>query len=270
VIPFRAVHRSVAAIGAATVLLGGCAFLVSLDGLTGGPPPALLDSSIEASGSVHDDASGEPSETGDGAGVADDSGSDGGEVTPNANGYFVMSYGTWTGNLGGNVSAIHATCLSDLTAHTDWKGFADAHARGLLVAANVRAFICGTPHCTSLLPSRMYAFANAGNAAAGGATFTTDSSGGGPGDDADWSDAAHFGATTPYWSDRLYGTDTLWGLDTWSSTADCSTAAPWDTGTNAKSGGLGYPDQEGTGRWYPTSTVVGCATAAHLVCYVNP
>jgi hypothetical protein len=234
-----------------------------LDGLTGETPPGA-DSSIEGSESVgrSDDAAGEPSDGASAGDVVD--------ATPSANGYFVMSYGTWSGDLGGSAETIHATCLADLTSHTDWKGFADAHARGILVAANVRAFICGVPSCTSLLPSRTYAFANAGNPAAGGATFTTDSSGRGPGDGADWSDAAHFGATDPYWSDRVYGTETLWGTDTWTAGAECSTEAPWDTGTKAKNGALGYPDQDGTGRWYANDTVVTCDTAAHLVCYVNP
>jgi hypothetical protein len=181
-----------------------------------------------------------------------------------------MSYGTWNGNLGGSVAAADAKCLVDLTTHPGWKGFADANARGILASSNVRAFLCGQASCNELAASRTYAFANAGNPVAGGATFTTDGSGRGPGDAADWSDATHFGAPDPYWSDRVYGSSTLWGTDAWSASASCNTTASWDTGASIKSGALGYPAQPGFGRWYSNNVKVTCDTPARLVCYVNP
>lgn len=73
-------------------------------------------------------------------------------LPPAGSGYFVMTNGTWSGNLGGLAGA-DAKCLSDLTTNTGWMGYADANSRGLLVAAKVHAFICSTSAvCNNLMP----------------------------------------------------------------------------------------------------------------------
>lgn len=194
------------------------------------------------------------------------------------NGYFVMSYGTWNGNLGGSLAAADAKCLTDLTTHTGWKGYATANANGQLIAAKVKAFICADGgNCNTLTANKTYYFANAADSALGGNRFTTDSAGSGPGDTADWGGPSYFGTDASYWSDR-YTTDTgdnnRWSAGMWSSSAACNTTNYWDTGTNAANGALGSPSTNATlnsvYRWYGGPTVVTCDTQEHLICFVNP
>ncbi len=115
-------------------------------------------------------------------------------TVPSNSGYFVMSGGTYTGNLG-NLPGANSICLTDLTTNTGWMGYATANANGQLVASKVLAFLCDGAICNNLMPVTTYYFANAGNAAAGGASFMTNSSGFGPGDNADW--AARAGPHLP-------------------------------------------------------------------------
>lgn len=193
-------------------------------------------------------------------------------------GYFVLSKSTWNGNLGTTLANIDAKCLTELTTNTNWKGYADANTRGLLVAAKVHAFIClGSSACNNLTASTTYTFANANDSNLGGASFTTDGTGAGPGDSTQWSGAAYFGGEYLYWSDRGFGTATAWGTSNWSSTAGCYTTAGWDTGTNAKTGSLGDSNYDylafgpAPSRWNPGGiTNVACNNTEHLVCYVNP
>ena len=96
-------------------------------------------------------------------------------------GYFVMSNGTWNGNLG-DLSGADSKCLTDLTTNTGWKGYSDANVRGLLTSGNVHAFLCNGSTCNNLNASASYLFADANNSGNGGASFTTDGSGVGPND----------------------------------------------------------------------------------------
>lgn len=59
--------------------------------------------------------------------------------SPNDIGYFVLTESRWTGDLGGAAGA-DQKCLTELTTKTNWRGYADAQARGLLTANKVRAF----------------------------------------------------------------------------------------------------------------------------------
>ena len=121
-------------------------------------------------------------------------------TVPAGIGYFVLTSGTYTGNLGG-LSGANSTCLTELTTNTGWLGYSTANGNGQLVAGKVLAFLCDGNICNNLVPLTTYYFANAGNSAAGGASFTTNSSGFGPGDNADWAAANYFSGSYFYWSD---------------------------------------------------------------------
>ena len=56
-----------------------------------------------------------------------------------------MSYGTWNGNLGGEIGA-NAKCYSDLTTNTGWMGYSTANSNGQLIVDKVKAFVCTAVH----------------------------------------------------------------------------------------------------------------------------
>lgn len=186
-------------------------------------------------------------------------------------GYFVMTKGTWTGNLGGMTGA-NAKCLSDLTTNTGWKGYADANSRGLLVAAKVKAFICEAPvGCNNATPLTTYYFANANNSSAGGNSFYSDASGLGPGDNNVWSNIQNFGGTYSYWSNRIYatGTEKYWPNQFWSTSGQCDAGGgAWTSSAGGQQGGYGVTLDNLSGRWYNAGTA--CNQSFNLVCFVNP
>ncbi len=184
-------------------------------------------------------------------------------TAPAGSGYFVMSYGTWNGNMGGLAGA-DAKCLADLTAHTGWMGYAEAHARGQDVASKVHAFICAAASCNTLTPLTTYYFADTNNAAAGGANFTTDGSSIGPGDTNNWAAANYFGSTYFWWSDRDQTSSTAW-----TNTNAARNCISWTNGTNFAHGNYGNTSNTDTTRW----KILGagnCDSVYHLLCYVNP
>ena len=180
-------------------------------------------------------------------------------------GYFVITNGTWNGDLetagagAGGMDGAHKLCLADLTAN-DWMGKVDAQARGLLNASHVKAFIASIPP----MPNTEYFFAVSGDASKGGASFTTDETGAGPGNNANWSGASYFDGSKNYWASRGT-TDAEHWRPTNSAGATCST---WSDGTGGNNGWPGDSNQTDAKRWYVTSTT--CDTALHLVCMVHP
>ena len=187
------------------------------------------------------------------------------------NGYFVMSQSTWNGNLGGRDGA-DAKCLTELTTNTNWMGYATALSNGQLIAWKVRAFICdhrggGGEECLNLAPSATYYFAYAGDVTKGGAGMTMDGNGLGPNNNANWSDATHFGGSYGYWSDRTFGSDTVWGDNLQSTGADCGDA--WVDGTSGANGFAPNTNNTDANRWY-LGTFAACNVPQHLVCIVNP
>jgi hypothetical protein len=75
-------------------------------------------------------------------------------TAPNGSGYFVLSHDTYDGNLGG-LSGADAKCLTDLTTHTGWMGYATANSNGQLVASKVHAFLCYNDNpwtCNNTMP----------------------------------------------------------------------------------------------------------------------
>jgi hypothetical protein len=187
-------------------------------------------------------------------------------VTPPAgSGYFVLSSGTYNGNLG-DLAGANATCLTELgTTHTGWMGYATANSNGQLIASKVKAFLCDSGGCNNLTASTTYYFANAGNAAAGGASFTTDASGLGPNDANNWNAANYFSGDYDYWLSRASTSNTQWANTKAGGTVFCSVA--WST-SGANIGVIGNSSETNSIRWFGPQ--MGCGTAYHLICLVNP
>jgi len=123
-------------------------------------------------------------------------------------GYFVITQTKYNGNLGG-LDGASAACLTELTTNTNWRGYADAQSRGMLDIAHVQAFLCdggawAAIFCNNLLPLTTYYYARVGNTNAGGASFTTNQYGEGPGpnDTNSWASANRFGGAYTYWANR--------------------------------------------------------------------
>lgn len=176
---------------------------------------------------------------------------------PAATGYFVVTAGWYDGNLGG-LSGANATCLTDLT-NNPWLGKSGA----TLDAAHVRAFLCDATTCNNVLPNTTYTFASGQFPTNGGATFTSNASGAGPNDSADWSDSGHFGLTVKTWEGRDLGANTAWG--TIPGSATCSSWSTNANGTKAWTGQMGSTDYT---RWY--STQDACSNTRSLICIVDP
>ncbi len=208
-----------------------------------------------------------------------------------SDGYFVMSKTTWKGNLGGSLAAADAKCLTDLTTNTGWRGYPDANSRGILTSGHVHALLCsdqGGQTCNEPSANTTYFFADANNVNHGGANFTTDGTGLGPNDSADWGASDHFGAYYTYWMDRGFsGTnyDTQWGSGNNSPNNDCGSSAAdtWSHATNGYSAYVAYtsfvePNGDNVGsvsRWWDwnghaSNGTATCDQQLNLICYVNP
>jgi hypothetical protein len=184
-------------------------------------------------------------------------------VTASAgSGYFVMSGTTWNGAPGSRAAA-DALCLTELTStYTGWQGYSTANSRGQLIASKVHAFICDVGACNSLVPLTTYYFASAANSSAGGAWFTTDSSGNGPQDSAPWTAANYFSGTYNYWTNRNPGTNTLWPST--SSSNNCSGL------TNASGTGITATSGSTTSSRWGIVNAFSCSTSLNYICFVNP
>ena len=187
-----------------------------------------------------------------------------------SNGYFVLDANAYNGNLG-NLSGANALCLSDLKAGS-WLGKSSA----ILDSSHVFAFLCNESTCNNLLASTTYDFATTAYSADGGATFTTDGSGVGPGDANWWTGTTYFGTgpSSPgqsyafYWSGRGETSNTAWTTTTpWNT--DGVGCANWTVGTNADQGVPGVSSSPNYQRW-ETGGGNTCDTQNFLLCYVNP
>jgi hypothetical protein len=186
-----------------------------------------------------------------------------------SSGYFVMSKTTWNGNLGGLAGA-DAKCLTDLTTNTGWRGYADANARGLLTASKVKAFFCTGPGgCNNLNANTTYYFANANDGTKGGSRFTTNGSGLGPNDSANWSENSYFGGTYTYWLNKSQGSAATWTSGPWSSTVHCGPTDNWDNSTNSYNGATANSNYSDHNRWHTGSSST-CDNLRNLICFVNP
>jgi hypothetical protein len=187
-------------------------------------------------------------------------------------GYFVLTRTAHDGNLGSignNLNAPDAKCLADLTSNTSWKGHPTAKKNGRLIAAKMHAFLCTEGICNNLIPLTTYYFANAGDSAAGGASFTTDTNGDGPNDSASWSWENHFKGDYVYWTGyRSPRDDSSWLDIPTGGGYQCKATNPWDTGARDAKAVYGHSVSTDRGRWWAGNHT--CNESHHLICYVDP
>jgi hypothetical protein len=196
-------------------------------------------------------------------------------TVPTLIGYFVMTSGTWNGNLGG-VQGANTLCYNDLLAN-DWMGKATAVANGQLNPTNVRAFICGpgqyTGACNNATPNGTYQFARSGDVGVGGASFTANSSGFGPNNSVAWAGATYFNTSQRYWSGRTSTSASIWadGDVAWAAFGGDS-CAYYTSSSAARFSAFGDPTTSNAGRWQSGGYGWGrtCNQTAALVCFVHP
>lgn len=185
-------------------------------------------------------------------------------TAPAGSGYFVLSSTAHNGDFGGWPAGADSVCLNDLTTNTGWQGYAAALANGQLIAGKVRALLCVNPSgCTNLMPVTTYYFANAGDGSAGGAFFTTDVTGRGPGDSANWAAANYFSLSVTYWTNRSSGSNTLWSNSYYNPSCNS-----WSDSTSLNSSRLGSSSNTNANRWTGTNST--CDNAHYFICAVNP
>ncbi len=181
---------------------------------------------------------------------------------PAGNGYFVITSGTWDGDLGGMLGA-DAKCLSDLTAN-NWMGKGSA----TVDADHVFANICSNGNCNNAYPSATYFFAVSGDNTKGGASFTADSTGKAPGNNDTWSGTTYFDGTKEFWTHRGTWIVSLWTTDVYSS-ADSNTCDQWNTNLNTQTADYGITTSNGSNRWSAAVNAT-CDGLRYLTCFVNP
>lgn len=188
--------------------------------------------------------------------------------SPNAGtGYFVMSNGTWDGNLG-DLAGANALCLSDLQSN-NWLNKTDAASRGLLNSSHIQAFLCSDPVCQTTLASTTYTFAASGSPATGGATFTADASGLGPGNTQNWSGANYFGSGYTYWTGNNgpSPSSTQWNPFASYYSGGCGGGNSWNN-NSGYAGVAGNANGTSYDRWQ--ASAVACTSTNHLICMVHP
>lgn len=178
-------------------------------------------------------------------------------------GNFVITKTTYGGNFGG-ISSANADCLTELTTNTGWWGYAQANANGRLISSKVFAFLCDGTTCNNLQANTTYYFGNAADSTAGGSSLTTNGSGLGPNDSAEWQSGGWFGGNNSnhVWTGRGNNTNTQWPNS--SSSNNCTA---WTTNSSGVSGGFGIPGSTTSSRWFGTDT---CNVLINLICFVNP
>jgi len=189
-------------------------------------------------------------------------------------GYFVLTKDKWYGDIRAVLGDVHPTaleaadqlCLTDLT-NNDWKGKADASARGLISAANVKAFLCRNGTCNQAAPNETYYFAVSGDATAGGASFTTDGSGLGPGNSQNWAGINYFKGFKEYWTGRDTDNDLSWmGSHATNGYERCGFSG--FLSSTGERGRIGISNGTDDDRW--SARVVPCEDEYKLICFVNP
>lgn len=168
--------------------------------------------------------------------------------------YFVLSASSYNGNRGG-LSGANATCLTELQSN-NWLG----KELAAVDSAHVRAFLCTSTGCNNLAASTTYNFARAGSATAGGATFTTNSSGAGPGNGSTWSNGTLFGVSVVPWG-RPQNTSNLWQVTPQTSN-NCSN---WTSSSSGQSGVVGDTNRSDERRFDDGNA--NCNTSQRLLCY---
>lgn len=173
--------------------------------------------------------------------------------------FFVLTSGSWTGNLGGLAGA-NAKCLVDLQAF-NWLGKDQAS----LSSTTVKAFLCDSTTCNPPLSKETYYFARSGSTNSGGDSFTTDIYARGPLNAENWAVSSKFGSSTyTYWSNRGgsgIGNE-IWGISP-SNTNSCNN---W-TSPSSGYGNIATSSSTDDYRW--VYTTAGCHNSHKLICMVH-
>jgi len=169
----------------------------------------------------------------------------------------------------GGLAGANSYCLSELTSR-DWKNKDIALANGQLIASKVRAFLCDGSTCQNAEPDTTYYFASSHDSSAGGASFTTDSSGRGPNDNELWRTADRFSGgahnAQAYWSGRAQGTNT----SLWPNTSSTDHCSGWTTTSSGVDGRIGFVNDYYTNQARWSSWTAQCSGSLSLVCFVHP
>lgn len=192
------------------------------------------------------------------------------EIIPPPANFFVLSSASVNGyfisSLYSSFDKASSMCLSNLQG-TQWYGKTGA----TLNSDTVKAFLCPLDwpddnDCYSLSPNTTYTFAVAGDRNIGGATFTTNNSGAGPGSPERWDNQYNFGLANTnvrYWTGRGPA-----GSSSWTNSPDADTCAEWHTNSDSWSGTVGVVGGWGKDRWN-NLPAKSCATSARLLCAVE-
>jgi len=185
---------------------------------------------------------------------------------PSSDGYFVLSSATYTGSMGG-IAGANTSCYNEVTGN-DWLGKSSA---GTITTARVKAFLCTTTACNNLQPNTVYKFASAATPSDGGASFTSDASGLGPGNADKWWQTTYLGtAGSDIWSGRAAGgSTTTWPNTPYADTASNAFCTNWTSDNSSRGGVVATTNATGATRW--SWATVPCNTLGRrLICIVDP
>jgi hypothetical protein len=166
------------------------------------------------------------------------------------------------------LTAADTICLNELTNNTGWKDYATAHNNGQLIGSKVHAYMADSGTANRFQPSTTYVFENTNDNTAGGASFTTDAYGYGPGDSKNWdtynTSGTTFKTAATYWTGFYLCNSTT--LNCNGSNTNCT---DWTTASAGVNGGTGESNFAQASRWY-FSTAQACNNTYNLICFVNP
>ena len=190
-------------------------------------------------------------------------------------GYFVLTKGKWFGDIRAVLGDVHSDaieaanqlCLTDLTDN-DWMGKSDAQSRSLINSTNVRAFICKNGSCNNAVANETYLFAVSGDATAGGARFTTDSSGLGPKNSQNWAGKNYFDGIKTYWTGRDTDDAQTWSSGPGASYQGAHCGYSGFLSSTGQSGWIGESNATNKDRWHKRGA--SCEEEFNLICFVHP
>lgn len=172
----------------------------------------------------------------------------------------VMTNTTWNGNLGGLAGA-NTKCLDEISASGNNYDF-QGKPGTTIDATTVKAYLCDGVDCNTHEVSKTYYFATANNMAAGGASYTTNTNGQGPGNGTNWSGLTRFNLSLSYWSGRDTGSASLW-----SNLPDPDHCLGWTSSVASDLGKVGDTTQTDQLRW--SSTTNACSSTRRLLCIIT-
>ncbi len=177
-------------------------------------------------------------------------------------GYWVLSSTTHDANFGSLANA-NAWCLNDLQTN-DWRGKADAVSRGILTSTTVQAFLTTSGPSGNPMPVTTYYFARSNSPSSGGASFTTNSYGQGPGDTTAWSGPTYFDGTYEYWLGSRGYSSAYFDLN------GCCNGYCSDWRSNSSGDSTGSAISSNSGYMRYTGSSKTCNVGLYVICIVNP